>query len=85
MEEIYTNDPSEWVDRCLNCKEPRCSGTCPERRGDEYKIRVVSAARAIYSGLTIQQAAEELGLSENKIVRYMKTKLYEQEMNRLRD
>lgn len=85
MDEIYTNDPMEWVDRCLHCTEKRCSGTCPERRSGPYQARVRALARAIHSGLTIQQAAESVGVTLNQAGRYMKTKYYEKEMGRLRE
>lgn len=84
-EPVYTNDPPEWVDKCLHCEKERCSGTCPERRSGPYKERVVATARAIYSGLTIRQAAETVGVTEGQITRYMKTKLYADEMKRLRN
>lgn len=86
MEQMtYTNDPPEWVNKCLNCTESRCSGTCPERRGAEYKARVQAVAKAIHSGLTIKQAAQKVGITENQVGRYMKTKLYADEMKRSRD
>ena len=81
----YTNDPPEWVNKCLNCTESRCSGTCPERRGAEYKARVRAVAKAINSGLTIKQAAQKVGITENQVGRYMKTNLYADEMKRSRD
>ena len=83
--EIYTNDPQEWVDRCLHCTEKRCSGTCPERRSGPYQARVRALAQAIHSGMTIQQVAERVGITPNQVGRYMKTKLYGQEMGRLRE
>ena len=83
--EIYTNDPQEWVERCLHCTEQDCSGTCPERKGREYVERVRAVASAIHAGLTIKEAAQRVGITPNQVGRYMKTKLYSQEMGRLRE
>lgn len=74
--ELYTNDPPEWVDRCLHCEEEDCTGTCPERRGKEYAARVRAVASAIQEGLTIKEAAKRVGITPNQVGRYMKTKLY---------
>lgn len=52
---------------------------------EQYRLRVKSAARAIYSGLNVHQAAKETGLSEGQIYRYMKTDLYNDEMRRMRN
>ena len=82
--EVYTNDTPEWVDKCLNCKEPGCRGACPERGRNAYRARVRAVAEAIHSGLTIKQAAQRVGIAEIRAERYLKTKLFAHEMRRLR-
>ena len=84
---IYTHDPMEWVETCLHCDlDPqKCKGNCPDKKTEQYRSRVKSAARAICSGLNVKQAAKETGLSEGQIYRYMKTDLYNDEMRRMRN
>lgn len=79
------SDSPEWIKKCLHCKRTTCAGTCPDDRSAVYEARVKGAARAIFSGQTIREAAETVGVTEGRITRYMKTRLYADEMKRLRN